>query len=221
MRDHRAVVRRLLGLAASFCLAGCAVSDPTQYYTLGQAAAGSVESRANASTPRSVVAGTGTVTIGVGPVIVPSYLDRSQIVTRTSADQVELSMFHRWAEPLADGIARILAEEIGARVPSERIVMFPWRGTVARAIQYQVVVAVVRFDGRPGGDVTLDVRWRILEGDGKELMLKRTTLTEAAAGPGYEPMVAAMARVLATLGQEMTAEIRAVQIGRASCRERV
>ena len=36
---HRAVVRRLLGLAASIGLASCAVTDPTQYYTLGQAAA--------------------------------------------------------------------------------------------------------------------------------------------------------------------------------------
>ena len=78
-------------------------------------------------------------------------------------------MFHRWAEPLEDGIGRILAEEIGARVPTERIVMFPWRGVVARIIQYQVVVAVLRFDGRPGGDVTLDTRWRILDRDGKEL----------------------------------------------------
>jgi len=123
---------------------------------------------------------------------------------------VELSMFHRWAEPLQDGIARTLAEEIAARVPTERIVAFPWRGVVARVIQYQVVIAVLRFDGRPGGDVTLDTRWRILGGDGKELVLKRTTVTEAAAGPGYELMVAAMARALVTLGQEMAAEIRAM-----------
>jgi len=214
--DHRAVVRPLLGLAASIYLAGCAVSDSTRYYALGPTAAsssiaGSAPSSASAPSPRSPVARTDTVTIGVGPVTVPGYLDRLQIVTRTAADQVELSMFHRWAEPLEDGIARTLAEGIAARVPTERIVTFPWRGVFARAIQYQVVVAVLRFDGRPGGDVTLDARWRILDGDGKELMLKRTTLTEAAAGPGYEPMVAAMARVLATLGQEMAAEIRAVQ----------
>ena len=119
-------------------------------------------------------------------------------------------MFHRWAEPLEDGIARILAEEIGARVPTERIVMFPWRGVVARAIQYQVVVAVLRFDGRLGGDVTLDTRWRILGRDGDELAFRRSTVIEAAAGPGYEPMVAAMTRALATLGQEIAAEIRAM-----------
>ena len=154
--------------------------------------------------------GTGTVGIGVGPVILPGYLDRSQIVTRTSADQVELSMFHRWAEPLEEGISRILAEEIGARVPTERIVTFPWRGVVARTIQYQVVVAVLRFDGRPGGDVTLDARWRILGRDGDELALRRSTVIEAAAGRGYEPLVAAMTRALVTLGQEIAAEIKAM-----------
>jgi uncharacterized protein len=211
--DHRAVVRRLLGLTASIGLAGCAVSDPTQFYTLGQAAAGSpiaenVERTASASASRSRVAATGAVGIGVGPVLLPGYLNRSEIAIRTGADRVELSMFHRWAEPLADGIARTLAEEIGARVPTDRIVTFPWPGVVARVIQYQVVVAVLRFDGRRGDQVTLDTRWRILGRDGDELAFRRTTVIEAAAGRGYEPMVAAMARAVVTLGQEISAEIR-------------
>jgi uncharacterized lipoprotein YmbA len=210
-----AVVRCLLGLAASIGLASCAVTDTTQYYTLGQAAPSSsktrsAESRGSASTPRNMSVGTVTPAIGVGPVIMPGYLDRVQIVTRTGADQVEISTFHRWAESLEDGIARTLAEEIGARVPTERIFIFPWRGVVARIIQYQVVVAVLRFDGRRGGDVTLDTRWRILDRDGKELAFNRSTVTEAAAGSGYVPMVAAMARALGTLGQEIAAEIRAI-----------
>ena len=209
---HRAVLRGLLGLAAFIGLASCAVSDVTQYYTLGQAAAGSPESKASVSTPRSGMAGTGAVGVGVGvgPVIMPGYLDRTQIVTRTGLDQVELAMFHRWAEPLEDGIARILAEEIGARVPTERVVMFPWRGVMARILQYQVVVAVQRFDGRPGGDVTLDTRWRILGRAGDELTFRRSTVVEPTGSPGYQPMVAAMTRALATLGQEIATEIRAM-----------
>jgi uncharacterized protein len=212
MMDHRAMIRRLLGLAVSIGLAGCAVTDTTQYYTLGEPAARSRDSRESASiasTPRSGDR-TGTVGIGVGPVMVPGYLHRTQIVTRNGADQVELATFHRWAEPLEDGIARILAEEIGARVPTERIVTYPWRGAVARAIDYQVVVTVLRLDGRRGGDVTLDTRWRILGKDGAELALGRSTTTEAATGSGYEPMVAAMTRALVTLGQEIAIEIRAM-----------
>jgi uncharacterized protein len=208
--DQRAMVRcLLLCLAVSIGLTGCAVSDPTQYYTLGQPPVRRAESAPSAS-PRSTARETATVSIGVGPVIMPGYLNRSQILTRTGHDQLELGMFHRWAEPLEDGIARILAEEIGARVPTERIATFPWRGEVARSLDYRVVVAVARFDGRSGGDVTLDARWRILGRDGGELAFGRSTVSDAAAGPGYEPMVAAMTRAVVTLAQEIAIEIRAM-----------
>lgn len=211
MTGHGALARRLLTLAAaSISLASCAVSDPTQYYTLGRVGAGTTESRPNTSTTPSSAAGTAAEGIGVGPVIMPGYLDRIQIVTRSGTDQVEFSAFRRWAEPLDEGMARVLAEEIGARVPTERIVTYPWRGVVARALQYRVVVTVLRFDGRLGVDVTLDTRWRILGRDGAELAFRRSTVSEAATGPGYEPMVAAMTRTLVALGQEIAAEIRAM-----------
>jgi uncharacterized protein len=210
--DRRAMARSLIGgLAACVALAGCAVTDPTRYYTLGQTPpAGRAAPPPAASTPPASAAGSGSPTIGIGPVIVPAYLDRINVVTRTDSDQVDLSQFRRWAEPLADGIARTLSEEISAGVPTERVIAFPWRGVVARAIDYQVVVTVLSFDGPLGGDVTFDARWRILAGDGKELLLKRTTLTETAAGPGYEPMVAAMDRTLSSFGRQITAAIRAL-----------
>ena len=205
---HRGVVRGLLRLVASIALASCAVSDPTQYYTLDQTMAGPAETQARASTPAVSATGAKDIGIGIGPMIMPGYLDRIQIVTRTGTDQVEISVFHRWAEPLEDGMARILANEIGARVPTDRIVIFPWRGVVAQALRYQVVVAVMRFDGPQGGDITLDTRWRILGTDGNELAFRRTTVAEPAVGRGYEPMIAAMHRALVTLGQEIAAEIQ-------------
>jgi cardiolipin synthase A/B len=50
--------------------------------------------------------------------------------------------------------------------------------------------------------VTLDTRWRILGRDGDELAFRRSTMVKAATGSGYEPMVAAIARALGTLGRE-------------------
>ena len=195
----------LVVLAAVVGAVSCAVTDPTQYYTLGlPPAAGG----ARVAIAAAGAAALGPVSIGVGPVIMPAYLDRVQMVTRSSADQVEISTFTRWAEPLEDGIARVLGDEIGASVPTERIATFPWRGVAARAIQYQVVVAVLRFDGRPDGDVVLDARWRILGRDGAEVAFRRSTLTEPTGGPGVMPMVAAMTRALAALGREIAAEIR-------------
>jgi len=141
-------------------------------------------------------------------VSIPDYLERSQIVTGVGTDRVEFLMLHRWAEPLENAITRILAEEIGARVPIERIVTYPWRDMVARAMRCQVVVAVVRFDGHPGGDVTLGTRWQILGRDGDELALERSTVIQAAMGPSVEDLVAGMGRALATLGREIAVEVR-------------
>ena len=213
--DRRALARSVMGgVAACIVLAGCAVSDPTRYYALGRspaaAPAGGTAAPRPAAAPPAPAAGSGNLTIGIGPIIVPGYLDRINIVTRTGSDQVDLSQFHRWAEPLVDGIARALSEEIAAGVPTERVVAFPWRGVVARSIDYQVVVNVLRFDGPSGGDVTFDARWRILARDGKELLLRRTTLTEPTGGAGYEPMIAAMDRALAAFGRQIVAEIRAI-----------
>jgi len=185
-RSHEPVIERLFILAASMSLAGCAVSDATHYYTLGQATVKNAESRSNAS--RSV-GETGGARIGVGPVSIPDYLERSQIVTGVDIDRVEFLMSHRWAEPLENAITRILAEEISARVPTDRIVTYPWRDMVARAMRCQVVVAVVRFDGHPGGDVTLGTRWQILGRDGDELAFERSTVIQAAMGPSVEDLV--------------------------------
>ena len=210
--NYPSTVRRL-GLATLISFTGCAVTDPTLYYSLGQTAttssmARSADSSVAAAVPRGRVAGPDPVSIGVGPVIMPGYLDRTQVVTRTGHDRVKLATFHRWAEPLESGIARILADELGARVPTDRVVMFPWRGSVARTIQYQVVVAVDRFDGSLDGDVTLDARWRILGKNGAEVAFSRSTITETVAGSGYDPMVAAMSRALVALGQEIATKIQ-------------
>jgi uncharacterized protein len=211
-RAHRWIGRSLLALTASIGLSSCAVSDPTQFYALSRAAAPPA-STASASIAMSSVDGTGIVGVGVGPVTVPGYLDRNQIVVRTGTDQVQISTFHRWAEPLEDGVARVLAEEIAVRVPTERVVLFPWRGVAARTIQYQVVVAVLRFDGRQDGNVTLDARWRILARDGQELALRRSTVVQDVESAGYEPLVAALGRALGILGQEIATEIRALPRG--------
>ncbi len=199
MRRHRPRGVALV-LVAGLLMAGCAVTDPTRYYAL--------------ATPRPPVAVSpaainSTVTVGVGPVSVPGYLARPQVVTRTDDDALEIWPYHRWAEPLDRGIAETLAEDLAARIPGDRIAVFPWRGIMARTIDYQVAIAVVRFEGCPGHEVTLDARWRLLGRDGAELAFRRTTHTEPVAGSGMSSLVAAMNRAIGGLGRDIADEIRA------------
>jgi len=159
----------LILTAGVLALAGCmSVADPTKYYVLSPTSP-------REPTPTSSAS---SVAVGVGPVLIPGYLNRVQIVTRDANDEVAVAMYDRWAEPLESGIAQVLADNLGAHVGSERIAVFPWRGGVARVLDYQVVVVVLRFEGWLGRQATLDARWRLVGKDGNELALKRSTINE-------------------------------------------
>jgi len=208
IRHHASRAAALLLTAGALALAGCAgVTDPTRYYVLSSTPAAPGDSAPTAAA---------SVGVGVGPVLVPGYLNRAQIVTRGASDEVDISTYHRWAEPLENGIAQALANDLATQIGSERIAVFPWRGRVVQALDYQVTVVVLRFEGSPGRRVTLDARWRLVGRDGNELALKRTTIDEPVNGEGYQPLILGMSRVLGALAREIAVEIRSRADTRAS-----
>jgi uncharacterized lipoprotein YmbA len=158
-----------------------------------------------AGAPAPAPAGRGPV-VGVGPVTVPAYLDRPSIVVRAGADEVRLSPDHHWAEPLKDGMARVVAENLAGLVPTEAVVVFPWRSPWT--VKYRVAVEVLRFDGPLGGPVVLNARWRLLDGEGKELFLKAVALSEPVADATHRALVAAQSRLLAEMSRDIAGEVR-------------
>jgi hypothetical protein len=147
------------------------------------------------------------VVVGVGPIGIPAYLDRSSIVVRTGDDgEVGLSDEHRWAELLRDGIARTLAGNLSAMIPTDAVPIFPWRAPWTA--QYRVTVDILQFDGALGRSVVLDARWRLLDGAGKELALRAVHLEEACAEGSYGGLVSAHNRLLARLSRDIATEIR-------------
>lgn len=151
----------------------------------------------------------GKLIIGIGPVDVPEYLNRSQIVIRRGPNELQLADFHKWAEPLKDGIARVLAKRVGDLLSVETV-FFPWRRT--RSIDYQVMLQVVRLDTDEIGNAALQVRWGLWKQDGREEVLARTaTYHDEAQVSSYADRVAAMSRLLAMLGDEI-AEVLADQL---------
>jgi uncharacterized lipoprotein YmbA len=147
------------------------------------------------------------VVVGVGPISIPAYLDRSSIVVRTGdGGEVGLSGEHRWAESLRDGIPRILAGNLSAMIPTDAVPVFPWRAPWT--VQYRVSVDILRFDGALGRSVVLDARWRLLDAAGRELLLRAAVLQESIADSTYAALVAAESRLLASLSRDIAAEIR-------------
>ena len=145
--------------------------------------------------------------IGIGPIKLADYLDQSNLVTRTSDNQIAKAEYDRWAGSFKDDFINVLADNIGSLLSTERIYLYPWRMSVP--IDYQVVVDIVRCDGRLGDAAWLEARWSIFEGPEKKLLkMNRVSIREPVRGADYAALVAAESRAVAKLSQEIAAAIQ-------------
>jgi len=195
--NHKLWPSALIFLAAGWLLAGCS-SAPTRFYVLTPVPVSSGQPVAGAGQ------GPG---IGVGPVELPDYTDRPQIVTRLDQNQFKLADFDNWSEPLKDNFTQVLAENLSILIPTERVFVFPWKRE--NRVSYQVMVKVMRFDRAVDGDSVLTVRWRILGADNRdELRVQTATYTAPAGGPDYPATVAAMNQTLTALSRDIAATLK-------------
>jgi uncharacterized protein len=176
---------------------GACASTPSRFYLLNPLPASeSIPAPGAAQGP----------VIGVGPVTLPKYLDRSQIVTRTSGQQLALGEFDRWAEPLSDNVTRVLAVNLARLVPTDHLRLNPWPRSVA--LDYQVQVEVWQFEGWFGGESTLLALWSLLDEAERPLLTQRAALQIPVGGRDYDAMVQALNQLLGTLSRDIAAAIQ-------------
>lgn len=150
--------------------------------------------------------------IGIGPVILPELLDRPQIVTRSSANEVRLAEYHRWGGELESELVRVLAQNLMSRLRTERMRFHPWPSS--QSPDLQVSVRFFRFDGSPGTGVVLTGIWSILDGRREcELQVHNFQIEESTDGPGYGGLVAAMSRGVGRLSDGIAAAVLEVRPG--------
>ena len=145
--------------------------------------------------------------IGIGPVKLADYLDQSMLVSGTSNNQAVKAEFDRWVGSLKDNFINVLSDNMSFLLSTERIYVYPWRVSVP--IDYQVVLDIVRCDGRLGDAAWLEVRWSIMGGPEKKLLkTSRSSIREPVSGADYAAVVAAQSRALAKLSQEIAEAIQ-------------
>jgi uncharacterized protein len=168
--------------------AGCATSPASKFYTLS---------------PVQVVeqsSGTNPVMIAIDPVTVPELVDRSQIVTTLDANRVSIDEFARWAEPLKSQIPRVLAADLAQFVPGAIVSTYPQR---VDDNAYRISVDVQTFDSSTSGTVMLAVIWSVHPPKRGEKVSGRSVVHEAAGGPGYDALVKAHSRALASVANDI------------------
>ncbi len=148
------------------------------------------------------------LTIGLGPITIPEYLQRQEIVTRVAPNRLLLSSNDRWAQGLESNFTQVLAQDLTATLGTTRITTYPWYRTTQ--IDFQIKVAVYRFEANSKGTVNLTAHWEILDGSGKLLYATDSTFTAAASSGNTTAVVAAMSAAEADLARAITAEIQSL-----------
>jgi len=184
-----------------FLLAGCSTTPAVRYYTLNP----SFEMQPDIS---QAVSGD-TLSIGVGPVEFPKFLDRPQIVTRKSQHRVEVSEFHRWAGSFSEDFLRVLSRNISMLLPADRVAAYPWTDHFPPT--YRIQLTVEQFDGRFGGHVVLNVTWSVWnQKNTNKPVIKHTLIKEPVSAENYDALVAAQSRAIGTLSRAIVKEIERV-----------
>jgi uncharacterized protein len=194
------MIRSAAIVAVMSLIAACSTTPPTRYYALEPVAS----PRSPPSAPGAGQAGT---TVAVRTVAVPAAVDRPQFVVCAGDSRVNLDEFNRWAGPLRDEIARVVAGNLAVELGAPVV-------TVSAALpatsDLVVLLDVQRFDAKTGDGVEVDVVWIVRravdEASGRS---GRSMVREPAGGAGYEALVGAFNRALASVSRDIGAVVRA------------
>jgi uncharacterized lipoprotein YmbA len=171
--------------------AGCA-SAPSRFYTLNSTATGDGSPAANYA-------------VAVGPVTVPASVDHPQFTVQAAPNRVEVDEFNRWAGPLDDNIARVIAGDLAVLLGTPQVATVPLANFKPA---YQVTIDVQRFESVPGKSVLVEAVWVVHKSAGGTAESGRTIAGEPVSGNGFDALAAAHSRALAKVSGDIAAAIR-------------
>jgi len=183
-------------LIASLSLAGClsvSNSPTSRFYALRTLDKSQVGQKLNF--PANKI-------IGVGPVKIPEYLNRPQIVTEDKNRMLTFAQFDRWGESLDFAINRLINENLIASFPGASIEMYPWNLFIP--VRYKIYIDVVQMESRLDKDLFFAAQWSIIDLKNKKMAItKRSEFRQSIKPHNYSGLVEALSTVCASLSNEI------------------
>lgn len=197
MKANRLEARIVTALFAVIALAasGCGTTAKSLFYTLDSTA-----------TPKG--APTADYGVMVGPVTIPSAVDRNQFVVQVAPNRVEIDEFNRWAAPLSEGIARTVTGDLAALLGTPDVVVAPFANFDP---DYRVTINVQRFDSLQGESVLIDAVWTVRAAGSGKTRSGRTIARETVRGPSFDAIAAAHSRALGQVSADIAKAIEEAQ----------
>ncbi len=196
-RIARIITNIISGFIIATLLLGCtASSTPTQFYLLNPITINEPVTPATTKSP----------TLGIGPVTLPKYLDRPEIVSRVGPNRLKIDEFHLWAGPLKDNIQFAIAENLSLLVPNNGVTLFPWKKS--DGVTLRISITIRRFD-IDQSQATLVADWTQGHSDRlATLSSHRSNINVPVAANDYPAKVSALNQALEEFSKEIAASIR-------------
>ena len=192
------ILSLILGMTSVLALGGCisASSTPSpRFYMLHTTdkASAALEMAPN-------------VVIEVGPVKIPEYQNRPQMVAQDKDQMITFSEFDRWGEPLNSSIAQFVSQNFSVMLPGANLQIYP--ANLAIPIGYQVILDVLQLESQLDKDMFLVVQWSIVDVQNhKMLFSKRSEFRRSINPPNYTGLAQTLSEECISLSSEMSQKI--------------
>jgi len=205
---HLTLVVILAGILFSGCL-GTNPVTPTRFYVLTPAQYDnrlvSKTKGGNSQAPK--------ISLEIAALRLPQYLEKPQIVTRTSENQLELAEYHQWGGNLRKNMTRVFARNMSILLSTPHVSVTPFHPSTPS--DFRIEVDVMQFEADSTGQVILSAQWRLFRGrSGKPLSTRISDLKspELKAPMDVGQTVTAMGELLGEfcviLGQEILIHVQ-------------
>lgn len=144
------------------------------------------------------------LSIGIEPVNLPSYLDRSEIITiKNNGTEINISDFNRWADTLSTAIQRVLIQDMSILLPKSIIKASTFTKS---QFDYIIVISINKLEAKFNDKAYLDAYYDIYNKNGKSIIRERITL-ETTILDTYSDLAQKYSILLSQLSQKIATKI--------------
>ncbi|MBB1439935.1 membrane integrity-associated transporter subunit PqiC [Shewanella sp. SG41-4] len=178
-----------IGLLLLSLVSGCQSSPEKQYFVL-------------TAMPSQMVSGSTALEhdIGIGPIDVAEYLHFTQLMYQLDDGSLQRFANSYWAEPLEQGISRVMSINLSQGDRRRNLVLFPWRAN--NTPQYSIKIKVTSLN-RDGNNARLNANWELTNNLLHQTLAKQNFIAVTNAGSTTAELVSAYSNLLAQLAKEI------------------
>jgi uncharacterized lipoprotein YmbA len=191
------VAPRLVVIALLSLFAGCASHPSGNIYVLNSASDSAVSTAGAAAAP----------VLQLERVLVPDYLDTTDILLRVDQHEVQASYTGRWGERLSLGVTHALRVDLADRLPKDTVLL----GRSSNRPVRRLLVMVDTFDVWADGHCILKANWSLETENRAVVKIGHGTFAAPAPGGaagGDGAVVSSMANAVGQLADSIASAVK-------------